>query len=51
MQLALSQVPGSAIAAAVGWLVGYAHRRKMLPGARGWRLRGWRTEKGKSRQE
>ncbi|CAD0106223.1 unnamed protein product, partial [Aureobasidium uvarum] len=38
LQLALSQLPGSAIVAAVGWLVGYAYRREILPGAATWRL-------------
>ena len=31
-QLALSQVPGSALSAAVGWAVGYAWRNGLLPG-------------------
>ncbi|KAI4722137.1 hypothetical protein E4T48_01418 [Aureobasidium sp. EXF-10727] len=38
VQLALSQLPGSAIVAAVGWLVGYAYRREILPGAATWRI-------------
>ncbi|KAL1305555.1 hypothetical protein AAFC00_007162 [Neodothiora populina] len=38
MQLALSQLPGSAIVAAVGWLVGYAYRLDFLPGAANWRI-------------
>ncbi|KAH0290939.1 hypothetical protein M436DRAFT_36571 [Aureobasidium namibiae CBS 147.97] len=38
LQLALSQLPGSAIVAAVGWLVGYAYRRDILPGAAAWRI-------------
>ncbi|KAG9946988.1 hypothetical protein KCU85_g6113, partial [Aureobasidium melanogenum] len=38
LQLALSQLPGSAIVAAVGWLVGYAYRREILPGAATWRI-------------
>ncbi|KAK8215346.1 hypothetical protein M8818_001967 [Zalaria obscura] len=41
-QLALAQFPGSAIAAAVGWCVGYAWRREVLPGASGWRIPDWR---------
>ncbi|CAI6318144.1 unnamed protein product [Periconia digitata] len=41
LQLALSQFPGSLLAAAVGWAVGTAYRRDMLPGATGWRLPGW----------
>lgn len=31
-QLALSQLPGSALSAAVGWAVGYAWRNELLPG-------------------
>lgn len=41
LQLALSQLPGSAIAAAVGWIVGFAYRREVLPGAAKWRIPGW----------
>lgn len=41
LQLALSQLPGSAVAAAVGWAVGTAYRRELLPGAHGWRVPGW----------
>lgn len=37
-QLALSQFPGSVLAAVVGWLVGYAWRRELLPGATRWRV-------------
>ncbi|KAF2628692.1 hypothetical protein BU25DRAFT_430527 [Macroventuria anomochaeta] len=40
-QLALSQFPGSLLAAAVGWAVGTAYRRDLLPGASGWRVPGW----------
>ncbi len=40
-QLALSQFPGSAVAAAVGWLVGYAWRSEILPGAARWRVPTW----------
>ncbi|KAF3006841.1 hypothetical protein E8E13_010710 [Curvularia kusanoi] len=40
-QLALSQFPGSLIAAAVGWAVGTAYRRELLPGAYAWRVPGW----------
>ncbi|KAK3638325.1 hypothetical protein LTR56_013154 [Elasticomyces elasticus] len=43
LQLALSQLPGSAIAAGVGWLVGFAYRRELLPGATRWRIPGWIT--------
>lgn len=41
IQLALSQLPGSAIAAAVGWIIGFAYRREILPGATRWRVPGW----------
>lgn len=41
LQLALSQLPGSAIAAGVGWLVGFAYRREILPGAARWRVPVW----------
>ncbi|EMF13529.1 uncharacterized protein SEPMUDRAFT_163217 [Sphaerulina musiva SO2202] len=41
LQLALSQLPGSAITAAVGWAVGWAYRREILPGATRWRLPTW----------
>jgi len=41
LQLALSQFPGSALAAAVGWIVGFAYRREILPGAARWRIPGW----------
>jgi hypothetical protein len=49
-QLALFQWPGSLLGAAIGWLVGYAWRIDLLPGAlTRWRLPGWlvgvRTEK------
>lgn len=38
-QLALSQFPGSAIAALIGWVVGVAYRRELLPGgASRWRF-------------
>ena len=37
----MSQLPGSAIAAAIGWLVGFAYRREILPGATRWRLPNW----------
>ncbi|KAI9806151.1 MAG: hypothetical protein M1833_004558 [Piccolia ochrophora] len=42
-QLALAQLPGSALGAAVGWIVGYAWRTEILPGAVGarWRVPGW----------
>ena len=41
LQLALSQVPGSLLAAAVGWIVGFAYRRDILPGAGKWRVPIW----------
>lgn len=41
LQLALSQVPGSLLAAAVGWAVGTAYRRDVLPYASTWRVPGW----------
>ncbi|QIW98681.1 hypothetical protein AMS68_004199 [Peltaster fructicola] len=41
LQLALSQLPGSAVAAAIGWIVGLAYRREVLPGAARWRLPSW----------
>ncbi|KAF2228804.1 hypothetical protein EV356DRAFT_522035 [Viridothelium virens] len=36
-QLALSQLPTSLLTASVGWVVGYAWRSELLPGAR-WRI-------------
>lgn len=41
LQLALSQLPGSALAAGVGWAVGVAYRREILPGATKWRVPLW----------
>ncbi|KAK4543004.1 hypothetical protein LTR36_006002 [Oleoguttula mirabilis] len=41
LQLALSQLPGSAIAAAIGWIIGFAYRREILPGASRWRVPSW----------
>lgn len=40
-QLALSQLPGSALAAGIGWIVGLAYRRELLPGAASWRVPAW----------
>jgi hypothetical protein len=40
-QLALSQFPGSILPAAVGWVLGYAWRSELLPGAARWRIPGW----------
>lgn len=39
-QLALCQPPGSMLAAAVGWVIGYAWRMDLLPKSK-WRLPGW----------
>lgn len=41
IQLALTQLPGSALAAGIGWLVGFAYRRDVLPGAAKWRVPIW----------
>lgn len=41
LQLALSQLPGSALAAGTGWVVGFAYRREILPGAATWRAPTW----------
>ncbi|RMY27397.1 hypothetical protein D0866_10179 [Hortaea werneckii] len=41
LQLAFSQLPGSAIAAGIGWVVGFAYRREVLPGAARWRVPSW----------
>ncbi|KAF2465419.1 uncharacterized protein BDR25DRAFT_306579 [Lindgomyces ingoldianus] len=41
LQLAFSQFPGSLLAAAVGWAVGTAYRRDVLPYASSWRIPGW----------
>lgn len=52
-QLALSQLPGSALSAAVGWLIGYAWRNDVLPGASRWRIpqaKG-RKERGRTHQQ
>lgn len=41
-QLAVSQFPGSMLSAGVGWVVGYAWRNDVLPGALSqWRIPGW----------
>lgn len=39
-QLVCAQLPGSALGALVGWVVGYAWRLEALPGTR-WRAPGW----------
>ncbi|KAF2678284.1 hypothetical protein K458DRAFT_423228 [Lentithecium fluviatile CBS 122367] len=49
LQLALSQLPGSLLAAAVGWSIGTAYRRDMLPGASSWRVPGWMVGEEKKR--
>lgn len=42
LQLALFQWPGSLLGALVGWIVGYAWRSDLLPGAMTrWRIPGW----------
>lgn len=42
LQLALFQWPGSLLGAIVGWVVGYAWRSDLLPGAvTRWRVWGW----------
>ncbi|KAK4101947.1 hypothetical protein N658DRAFT_495888 [Parathielavia hyrcaniae] len=56
LQLALFQWPGSLLGAGVGWLVGYAWRSELLPGALSrWRVPGWvvglRAPKGSDRFE
>jgi len=40
LQLAVCQLPGSAAAAGVGWVVGYAWRLDLLPKTR-WRVGRW----------
>lgn len=52
-QLALSTLPGSALAASVGWLVGSAWRGEWGPAVWGqWRVPGWVVgeSKGKRRE-
>lgn len=41
LQLALSQLPGSAITAGAGWFIGFAYRREILPGTTKWRVPAW----------
>jgi hypothetical protein len=41
LQLAFSQLPGSALAAGIGWIIGFAYRREILPGAARWRIPSW----------
>jgi hypothetical protein len=42
LQLALLQIPGTVLGAAVGWIIGYSWRNDMLPGAlTRWRVPGW----------
>lgn len=38
MQLALAQLPGSMLSAGVGWVIGFAYRREVLPGAMTFRV-------------
>lgn len=49
LQLALSQMPGSLLAAAVGWAIGTAYRRDVLPYASTWRVPGWLVGEEKKR--
>lgn len=37
----MAQLPGSALAAGVGWIIGFAYRREILPGAAKWRVPAW----------
>lgn len=41
LQLAMAQLPGSALVAGVGWIIGFAYRREILPGAAKWRVPAW----------
>ena len=41
LQLALAQFPGSVIGAGIGWIIGFAYRREILPGAARWRIPTW----------
>lgn len=34
-------MPGSILAAGVGWITGFAYRREILPGAARWRVPTW----------
>ncbi|KAJ4295326.1 hypothetical protein N0V90_007337 [Kalmusia sp. IMI 367209] len=49
LQLALSQLPGSLLGAAVGWTIGTAYRRDVLPYASTWRVPGWMVGEEKKR--
>ncbi|KAF2866917.1 hypothetical protein BDV95DRAFT_503978 [Massariosphaeria phaeospora] len=49
LQLAFSQMPGSLLGAAVGWAVGTAYRRDVLPYAASWRVPGWVVGEEKKR--
>ncbi|KAF9741276.1 hypothetical protein PMIN06_002065 [Paraphaeosphaeria minitans] len=49
LQLALSQFPGSLLGAAVGWAIGTAYRRDVLPYASSWRVPGWIVGEEKKR--
>jgi hypothetical protein len=50
IQLALSQFPSSILPAVVGWVVGYAYRRDLLPGA-AWRVPRWVWGPGRGRRD
>jgi hypothetical protein len=50
LQLALSQLPGSAIAAGIGWIIGFAYRREILPGAARWRMPSWALGGGEGKR-
>ena len=51
LQLALSQLPGSLLPAAIGWAVGYAWRLDLLPyPASRWRIPEWLFGGGSSRR-
>ncbi|KAF2860634.1 hypothetical protein K470DRAFT_246881 [Piedraia hortae CBS 480.64] len=50
LQLALTQLPGSALTAAVGWIIGLSYRRDLLPGAATWRLPSWAVGGGAQRR-
>lgn len=50
LQLALAQLPGSALAAGLGWIVGFAYRREILPGAARWRVPTWIVGGGEQKE-
>ena len=51
-QLAFSQFPGSLLSAVVGWVIGWAWRVEILPGAGSWRVPWWMVglEDGRKRR-